>query len=102
VGDINTYPAEKLILSRFHEAALAAHRGEANPAKKYLRYDGKAVSAASEFGLTTPRAPAGPTSRWPTCRLLGSTPDSACFMAGPRLSNPMLAARCSANRDGVA
>lgn len=63
VGDINTYPGKKkLILSGFHEAALAAFAVAAvlNPAKKIpLQYTTTSPVMQKRLGIAPPAAPVG-------------------------------------------
>lgn len=63
IGDINNYPGKKkLILSGFHEAALAAFAVAAilNPAKKIpLQYTTTSPIMQKRLGVAAPAAPAG-------------------------------------------
>jgi thioredoxin reductase (NADPH) len=58
VGDVNTYPGKrKLILSGFHEAALAAFAAKEhlNPgAKVHLQYTTTSPVMQRRLGVTTP------------------------------------------------
>ena len=63
IGDINTYPGKKkLILSGFHEAALAAFaiKAHLNPGKKvHLQYTTTSSVIHERLGVESPKKKAG-------------------------------------------
>lgn len=63
IGDINSYPGKKkLILSGFHEAALAAFaiKGQLNPGKKvHLQYTTTSTVIHQRLGVESPKKKAG-------------------------------------------
>ena len=107
IGDINTYPGKKkLILSGFHEAALAAFAVQHHlyPAKKqFLQYTTTSPAMQKRLGVVTRRLSCRAwTSGSPVCcscsSSSGSRSTSFAARAATSAARRCTAARCSARR----